>query len=77
VIIWPARAATLSGVIYVPLPASDLGGGPVWVELSLDGTPIAPAAGPTATLERRATQATTPRASARDRDRVDPSPARS
>jgi hypothetical protein len=47
----PAEGASLSGVISVQLSASDPGGGPVWLELSLGGTPIGTATGPTATLK--------------------------
>jgi hypothetical protein len=47
----PADGAVLSGSVVVELAASDPGGGPVWVELFANGTPIATATGPTATVK--------------------------
>lgn len=46
----PAEGASVSGVLTVELSASDSGGGPVWLELALGGTPVATATGPSASL---------------------------
>jgi hypothetical protein len=46
----PAEGATLTGTISVTVTASDPGDGPVWLELSLGGTPIATGTGPAATF---------------------------
>jgi hypothetical protein len=46
----PAEGATASGKLSVTISASDAGDGPVWIELSLGGTPVANGTGPSATL---------------------------
>lgn len=46
----PIAGAKLSGKVAVAINASDPGGGPVFIELSLGGAPAGNAAGPTASL---------------------------
>jgi len=47
----PEEGALLSGSVEIDLAASDPGAGPVSIELSLGGTPIATVNGPTATVK--------------------------
>jgi hypothetical protein len=49
-ILAPLDGATVSGSFQVVLTASDPEGGPVWIELSVSGTPAATATGPDATI---------------------------
>jgi hypothetical protein len=47
----PAPATVVTGAFDVTVDASDEGGGPVWIELRVEGTPVATAVGPTATVQ--------------------------
>lgn len=46
----PGPGATVTGEVEVTIEASDPGGGPVFIELSLGGAPVGNAAGPNAAL---------------------------
>ncbi len=46
----PAEGSTVSGTLTVDLTAGDPGGGPVWVDLLVNATPVATATAPQATL---------------------------
>ena len=48
-ILSPAPNAQVSGVFEVQLTASDVGGGPAWLQIEIAGTPVATAVGPEAT----------------------------
>ena len=47
----PAPATIVSDLFDVVVDASDVGGGPTWIELRVEGTPVATAVGPTATIQ--------------------------